>query len=40
MRRIYLPQYSSAPIRNAQGTGLWNIAVPFIENGERVHFGV
>ena len=39
MRRIYLPQYSAEPILNAQGTGLWNIAVPFIENGERVHFG-
>ena len=40
MRRIYLPQYSAEPIRKADGEGLWNLAVPFIENGERVHFGV
>ena len=39
MRRVYLPQYSGEPIMNADGTKLWNIAVPFIGNGERVHFG-
>ena len=39
MRRIYLPQYSSEPIYKADGDGLWNLAEPFIVNGERVRFG-
>jgi ectoine hydroxylase-related dioxygenase (phytanoyl-CoA dioxygenase family) len=39
MRRVYLPQYSAEPLMNADGTSLWNIAEPFIQNGERVRFG-
>ena len=40
MRRIYLPQYSGEPITKADGTGTWNMAVPFVLNGEQVKFGV
>lgn len=39
MRRIYLPQYSAEPLMNSNGTKLWNMAEPFIQNGERVRFG-
>lgn len=39
MRRIYLPQYSSEPITHADGTGLHNLAVPFVINGEQVKLG-
>lgn len=39
MRRIYLPQYSAEPLMNADGTQLWNMAEPFIQNGVRVRFG-
>ncbi len=39
MRRVYLPQYSAEPLMNADGTKLWNLAEPFIQNGERVRFG-
>lgn len=39
MRRIYLPQYSAEPIMRADGSGLWNLAEPFIVNGERVKSG-
>ena len=39
MRRVYLPQYSAEPIMKADGSALWNLAEPFILNGERVRFG-
>lgn len=39
MRRIYLPQYSAEPILKSDGSALWNLADPFILNGERVRFG-
>ena len=39
MRRIYLPQYSAEPIMKADGSGLWNLAEPFIIDGERVRSG-
>lgn len=39
MRRVYLPQYSAEPLLNSEGTGLWSLAEPFIQNGERVRFG-
>lgn len=35
MRRIYLPQYSAEPVMSADGSKLWNLAEPFILNGER-----
>jgi ectoine hydroxylase-related dioxygenase (phytanoyl-CoA dioxygenase family) len=39
MRRVYLPQYSAEPLMNEDGSKLWNMAEPFIQNGERVRFG-
>ena len=39
MRRVYLPQYSPEPITKPNGTGLWNLAVPFVRDGEQVKFG-
>lgn len=36
MRRIYLPQYSSEPIRQADGS-LWAMAVPFVQAGRIVY---
>ena len=39
MRRVYLPQYSAEPIMRADGSGLWNLAEPFIKDGERVRSG-
>ena len=39
MRRIYLPQYSAEPITKADSDELWNLAEPFIIDGERVRFG-
>ena len=35
-RRVYLPQYSRAPIRRADGR-LWSQAVPFVADGVRVY---
>ncbi len=34
-RRVYLPQYSSAPVLNEEGKPFY-IAVPFLKDGERV----
>lgn len=39
MRRVYLPQYSGEPILKADGSGLWNLAEPFIVDGVRVREG-
>ncbi len=39
MRRVYLPQYSSEPITKPDGTGIWNMAVPFVRDGKQVKFG-
>ena len=39
MRRVYLPQYSAEPIMHADGSALWNMAEPFIVDGERVNRG-
>ena len=39
MRRVYLPQYSAEPIMHADGSKLWNLAEPFIIDGERVNAG-
>ena len=39
MRRVYLPQYSAEPIMKADGSGLWNLAEPFLIDGERVRSG-
>lgn len=39
MRRVYLPQYSVEPIMRADGSALWNLAEPFIVNGQRVKTG-
>jgi len=39
MRRIYLPQYSGEPITRPDGTANWNLAVPFVQEGEQVKFG-
>lgn len=35
-RRAYLVQYTAEPLMNAQSTGLFGHAVPFLEGGERV----
>lgn len=34
MRRIYLAQYSAAPLLKADGSGPWNLALPFPKGGE------
>ncbi len=36
MRRVYLPQYSGAPIRG-RGGELWGMAVPFLSSGRIVY---
>jgi ectoine hydroxylase-related dioxygenase (phytanoyl-CoA dioxygenase family) len=36
MRRVYLPQYSSEPILNKDGTDPWALADPFLKNGAVV----
>ena len=36
MRRVYLPQYSSEPIVNADGKN-WNFAIPFLKDGANVY---
>lgn len=36
MRRVYLPQYSSEPIMNKEGTKNWAFAEPFLKDGKRV----
>ena len=36
MRRVYLPQYSGAPIRGRAGE-LWGMAVPFLNGGRVVY---
>ena len=36
MRRVYLPQYSGAPIRGGAGE-LWGMAVPFLSGGRVVY---
>ncbi len=35
-RRIFLTQYSSEPILNKNGTGLWQLAEPFLKDGIRI----
>jgi ectoine hydroxylase-related dioxygenase (phytanoyl-CoA dioxygenase family) len=37
MRRVYLPQYSSAPIMRSDGSRLWGMAVPFVKDGKLVY---
>ncbi len=37
MRRVYLPQYVSAPLINTQTGEQLNLAVPFLRNGEIVY---
>lgn len=36
MRRVYLPQYSRAPILTSQGD-LWALGVPFVRDGQVVY---
>ncbi|MXW49628.1 MAG: phytanoyl-CoA dioxygenase family protein [Gammaproteobacteria bacterium] len=36
-RRVYLPQYASAPIINTRTGEQFNLAVPFLRNGEIVY---
>ncbi|MDZ4742492.1 MAG: phytanoyl-CoA dioxygenase family protein [Verrucomicrobiota bacterium] len=38
MRRVYLPQYSSEVIMNAEGTKPWAFDIPFVKDGNRVAF--
>lgn len=40
MRRIYLPQYSAEPILRPDDGQIFNLAVPFVRDGEQVKFGV
>ncbi|MEO0579318.1 MAG: phytanoyl-CoA dioxygenase family protein [Pseudomonadota bacterium] len=37
MRRVYLPQYASAPINLTHNGERLNMAVPFLHNGENVY---
>ena len=37
MRRVYLPQYVSSPIVNTRTGEQFNLAVPFLRNGEIVY---
>ncbi len=37
MRRVYLPQYASAPIVNTRTGEQFNLAVPFLRGGEIVY---
>lgn len=39
MRRIYLPQYSAEPIVRPDNGEVFNLAVPFVRDGEQVKFG-
>ncbi len=39
MRRIYLPQYSAQPILRPDDSHVFNLAIPFVQNGEQVKFG-
>ncbi|RYG55846.1 phytanoyl-CoA dioxygenase family protein, partial [bacterium] len=39
MRRIYLPQYSAEPILRPKDGQVFNLAVPFVRDGEQVKFG-
>jgi hypothetical protein len=36
MRRIYLPQYSAAPILRPDGNP-WAIATPFLKGGKNIY---
>lgn len=36
MRRSYLAQYSAEPIMSADGSKMWNQAIPFVKDGEVV----
>ncbi|CAN5583414.1 hypothetical protein BH10CHL1_BH10CHL1_05010 [soil metagenome] len=36
MRRVYLAQYSDAPLRKLADNSLWGWAVPFVEDGKHV----
>ncbi len=36
MRRVYLPQYSAAPIRKPDGS-LWALGTPFVQDGRIVY---
>jgi hypothetical protein len=36
MRRVYLPQYSSAPIHRPDGKP-WAMATPFLKGGKNVY---
>ena len=37
MRRVYLPQYASSPVRHSQTGERLNLAVPFLEDGKLVY---
>ncbi len=37
MRRVYLPQYTAAPIVNSRTGEQFNLAVPFLRNGEIIY---
>ena len=37
MRRVFLPQYSPAPISNTQTGEQMNLAVPFVRNGNNIY---
>lgn len=36
-RRAFLSQYSAEPIKNKEGTALWQLADPFLEKGQRIN---
>lgn len=37
MRRVYLPQYSAAPIMKPDGSGPLVYDVPFVRDGKNVY---
>ena len=37
MRRVFLPQYTPAPIVNSQSGERMNLAVPFVQGGENIY---
>jgi ectoine hydroxylase-related dioxygenase (phytanoyl-CoA dioxygenase family) len=37
MRRVYLPQYSKAPIMRSDGSGHWGMAVPFVRDNTIIY---
>ncbi len=37
MRRVYLPQYVPAPVRHSHTGERFNLAVPFVRNGENIY---